>query len=281
MPRHAFAAGLVMLFASAATGQEIKFFYPAPPAAAVETLKDQPYGALQMDVYRPPNAAGQSLPALIFSNLATGAQRSNAFYKAWAEIAASKGLVAILPDLREESFPQDFAALLAHLAANASGLGIDRERIAVYAGSGNAYRTLPLVQDAKLTAIKAAVMYYGGGQVATFRRDLPVLLVRAGLDRPGGQSNHYRTGDAGTDAERACDVAELPRRPPRIRDRRRRGCDARSDRHHARVRQARDVAGLPGVDPAWPARGDCCGGSSERRLRDRRRKLRRTRQSEA
>ncbi len=62
---------------------------------------------------------------------------------------------------------------------------MDRERIAVYAGSGNAYRTLPLVQDAKLTAIKAAVMSYGGGRVATFRRDLPVLLVRAGLDRPG------------------------------------------------------------------------------------------------
>ena len=184
MPRHAFAAGLVLLFASAATAQEMKFFYPAPPAAAVETLKDQPYGPLQMDVYRPPNAAGKSLPALIFSNLASGVQRSNAFYKAWAEIAASKGLVAILADLREESFAQDFAALLTHLAANGSSLGIDRERIAVYAGSGNAYRTLPLVQDAKLTAIKAAVIYYGGGQVATFRRDLPVLLVRAGLDRP-------------------------------------------------------------------------------------------------
>ncbi len=137
-----------------------------------------------MDVYRPPNAAGKSLPALIFSNLALGAQRSNAFYKAWAEIAASKGLVAILPDLREESFAQDFAALLTHLVANGSSLGIDRERIAVYAGSGNAYRTLPLVQDPKLTAIKAAVIYYGGAQVTTFRRDLPVLLVRAGLDRP-------------------------------------------------------------------------------------------------
>ena len=184
MPRHVFAARLALLLASTATPQEMTFFYPAPAPAAVETLKDQPYGALQMDVYRPPNAAGQRLPSLIFSNLATGAQRSNAFYKAWAEIAASKGIVAILPDLRDESFAQDFAALLTHLAVNGSSLGIDRERIAVYTGSGNAYRTLPLVQDAKLTAIKAAVIYYGGGAVTTFRRDLPVLLVRAGLDRP-------------------------------------------------------------------------------------------------
>ena len=31
----------------------------------------------------------------------------------------------------------------------------------LYAGSGNVYRALPLVQNPKRTAIKAAVMYYG------------------------------------------------------------------------------------------------------------------------
>jgi hypothetical protein len=45
-------------------------------------------------------------------------------------------------------------------------------------------RALPLVQNPKQTAIKAAVMYYGSAQVSTFRRDLPLLVVRAGLDRP-------------------------------------------------------------------------------------------------
>ena len=44
MTRHALAAGLALLLASTATAQEMKFFYPAPPAAAVETLKDQAYG---------------------------------------------------------------------------------------------------------------------------------------------------------------------------------------------------------------------------------------------
>src|SRR6185503_743327 len=33
--------------------------------------------------------------------------------------------------------------------------------------------------------VKAAVMYYGTGPVTQFRRDLPLLYVRAGLDRPG------------------------------------------------------------------------------------------------
>ena len=162
----------------------MRFFYPAPPASAVAVSKDQAYGTLQMDVYRPANAAGKTLPVLVFFNIASGAQRSNFFYKPWAEIAASRDLVAILPDLRDDSFEKDFDALIAHLTANASSLGIDRDRIALYAGSGNVSRALPLVQNPKQTVVKAAVMYYGSAQVSEFRRDLPILMVRAGLDRP-------------------------------------------------------------------------------------------------
>ena len=179
-----FLCGVVVLLASGAAAQEMRFFYPAPPASAVAVSKDQDYGTLQMDVYRPANGAGKALPALVFFNIASGAERSSTFYKAWAEIAASKDLVAILPDLRDESFEKDLDALIAHLAANAASLGIDRERIALYAGSGNVYRALPLVQSPKQTTIKAAVMYYGSAQVTEFRRDLPILMVRAGLDRP-------------------------------------------------------------------------------------------------
>ena len=186
MPRHAFAAGLVMLLACAATGQEMKFFYPAPPAVRGRDAEGPALRCtVQMDALSAAECRWQSLPALYLLQPRIGRAASNAFYKAWAEIAASKGLLSRSdPDLREESVAQDLAALLTHLAANGPSLGIDRDRIAVYAGSGNAYRTLPLVQDPKLTAIKAAVIYYGGGQVTTFRRDLPVLLVRAGLDRP-------------------------------------------------------------------------------------------------
>lgn len=41
-----------------------------------------------------------------------------------------------------------------------------------------------MVEDPALTAIKAAVMYYGAADVTQFRLDLPLLYVRAGLDRP-------------------------------------------------------------------------------------------------
>ena len=184
MTRHLLAASIAVALVSGVVAQEMRFFYPAPPASAVAVSKDQAYGTLQMDVYRPANAAGKTLPVLVFFNIASGAQRSNFFYKPWAEIAASRDLVAILPDLRDDSFEKDFDALIAHLTANASSLGIDRDRIALYAGSGNVSRALPLVQNPKQTVVKAAVMYYGSAQVSEFRRDLPILMVRAGLNRP-------------------------------------------------------------------------------------------------
>ena len=173
------------ILGSGVRAQEMRFFYPAPPASAVEVLKDQPYGSLQMDVYRPRSSDGKMLPALVFLNLATGADRSNTFYKSWAQIAAAQGLVAILPDLREDSYEKDLDSVLAHLSANGASIGVDRDRIAVYAGSGNVYRSLPLLQSPARTAVKSAVMFYGAATVPAFRRDLPVLLVRAGLDRPG------------------------------------------------------------------------------------------------
>jgi dienelactone hydrolase len=173
------------ILGSGARAQEMWFFYPLPPTSAVEVLKDQPYGTLQMDVYRPASGGRKMLPVLVFFNIASGASRSNTFYSSWAQIAAAQGLVAILPDLRDESFEKDFDAAIAHLTANAASLGVDRDRIAVYAGSGNVWRALPLLQNPARTAIKTAVMYYGAATVPAFRRDLPFLLVRAGLDRPG------------------------------------------------------------------------------------------------
>jgi dienelactone hydrolase len=167
-----------------AAPQAPRFFYPAPAASAIEVSANVPYGeGLQMDVYRPAAASGP-MPALIFFNIATGPDRSQPFYKAWAEIAASNGLVAVLPDLTFEGNARELDILLAHLTAQAAALGIDKDAIAVFAGSGNVSRALPLLQDTARTAVAAAVMYYGSADVPSFRADLPILFVRAGLDRP-------------------------------------------------------------------------------------------------
>jgi len=161
--------------------------YAFPPAAAgVTTTSDVEYAkvestSLAMDVYKPAGSSARR-PALIFFNRATGADRKWDFYASWARTAASKGIVGIVPDIRGGSEAADVKLLLAHLQQRAADYGIDS--IAVYAASGNVSAALPVLQDPSVTAVKAAVIYYGYANVQQFRLDLPMLFVRAGLDRP-------------------------------------------------------------------------------------------------
>jgi dienelactone hydrolase len=168
-----------------AHAQQAQYAFP-PPAPGVTVSNDIQYATagtttLAMDVYRLSGSSPRR-PALIFFNRATGADRKWDFYASWARTAASKGLVGIVPDLRSGSEAADFKLLLAHLDQRAAEYGI--EGIAVYAASGNVSAALPALQDPAVTSVKAAVIYYGAANVQQFRLDLPILYVRAGLDRP-------------------------------------------------------------------------------------------------
>jgi dienelactone hydrolase len=179
-------AALLTPFASARAQGQTFALRPASPNITV--TKDVEYGrsdtvALRMDVYRSAGSTGAS-PTLIFFNHATGADRRWFFYDAWARAAASRGLTAIVFDLRFGSEASDFQALMTYLTSRGASVGVNKDAIALYAGSGNVFTAFPLVEDPKLTTVKAAVMYYGEAPVTEFRRDLPVLYVRAGLDRP-------------------------------------------------------------------------------------------------
>ncbi|MFN8579502.1 MAG: hypothetical protein U0163_00790 [Gemmatimonadaceae bacterium] len=179
---------LACLGSSAVLAQEPAMAFP-PPSPGIRVTTDVPYGtsggvALKMDIFHPPGTTRRTLPALVFFNRATEADRSKGFWGAWARMAASRGLVAVIPDLRDGSEADDARLLVRHLAEHGTEVGLDTAAIAVYAASGNVYTAFPMVEDPAMTAIKAAVMYYGTGPVRAFRLDLPVLYVRAGLDRP-------------------------------------------------------------------------------------------------
>ena len=170
-----------------ALGQQPPTYAFPPPGAGISVTEDVVYGksgdtALAMDVYKPAPGSSTRRPALIFFNRAFGKDRKWDFYASWARTAASKGLVGVVPDLRSGSEVADFKLLLAHLERNASDYGIDG--IAVYAASGNVSAALPALQDPTLPSVKAAVIYYGAANIQQFRLDLPILYVRAGLDRP-------------------------------------------------------------------------------------------------
>src|SRR5262245_9172313 len=88
--------------------QEPGIYYPAPPASSWRVTAGIRYGtsdSLVMDIYRPAHAS-QASPVLVFHTI--GAQRQNPAYVAWARIAASKGVVGVLADLRPSAIAEDF-----------------------------------------------------------------------------------------------------------------------------------------------------------------------------
>jgi hypothetical protein len=138
-----------------------------------------------MDVYTPVRlGADARLPVIVFLNTFGFSRRGEEMYTAWAKTAAAHGFAAINPDSRTAGIEEDFDLLLAYLAGHASELRIDPNQVAVHAVSGNVAAGFPVVENPRRKAVKAAVMYYGLGEVRDLRPDLPVLLVRAGLDRP-------------------------------------------------------------------------------------------------
>ena len=134
---------LALLYLLAAQDSHYAF---APPAPGITVASDVEYGKsgetrLAMDVFKPAGAPSGRAPALVFFNRATGAERSQGFYGAWARAAASKGLIAILPDLRSGSEAADFRVLVAYLEAHGREQGIDG--VAVYAGLGQRLQRVP------------------------------------------------------------------------------------------------------------------------------------------
>jgi hypothetical protein len=100
------------------------------------------------------------VPVVLFVN-GIGASwiRGHVQYTSWGRAVAARGLAG---------------TLLAHLAANAATLGIDGSRVAFWSCSANVGRGLALAESIGLP-VRSAVVYYGGAEIPSFRRDLPVL----------------------------------------------------------------------------------------------------------
>jgi AraC family transcriptional regulator len=146
--------------------------YQIPGMDAVKVERDiayQPTGAapLGMDLYRPPDSkAGTRLPAVIFvigySDL--GAERTLGCkfkemesYITWAKLVAASGLIGITYENHDPM--GDFDALFRYIGENAESLGIDEQRIGVWACSGNVPRALAMLMEKR--DLKCAALCYG------------------------------------------------------------------------------------------------------------------------
>lgn len=173
-------------------------------------------GALTMDIYYPPDfKRGARIPAVVFvlgysdigfQKMVGCKQKEMCSYISWGQLSAASGLAAITYTTNEPA--TDIHALLQHVRRNAVPLGIDEERIGVWACSGNVPNALSILMQEPGDDLKCAVLCYGmtldldesasvaeavktwgfvnpcaGRSVDDLPPDLPLFIARAGQDR--------------------------------------------------------------------------------------------------
>lgn len=195
--------------------------YTMPGMDGVTVRRDDVYrvtdeGALTMDLYYPPDAkSGARLPAVVvvagFPDPGVQKHVGCKFKEmgssvSWGQLVAASGMVAITYTNREPA--ADVDALLQHVRQNATSLGIDENRIGVWASSGNVPLALSVLMQGSSDYLKCAVLCYGfmldldgatgvaeaarqwgfvnrcaGKSVSDLPKDLPLFIVRAGQDQ--------------------------------------------------------------------------------------------------
>jgi hypothetical protein len=194
--------------------------YQIPGMDAVTIRRDVEYrttnaGALTMDIYYPPDSKGRArIPGVVFVSgySDVGFQKmlgcklkEMGSYISWGQLTAASGMVAITYSAREPA--EDIHALLQYVRQNAASLGIDENRIGVWACSGNVPNALSVLMDEDREYLKCAVLCYGimldlegntnvaesakrfgfvnpstGKSANDLPRDMPLFIVRAGQD---------------------------------------------------------------------------------------------------
>jgi len=172
---------LILLFAASVSAED--HFVHSIDMSRVSIKRDIAYrNELKFDLYRPTGNA--VVPIVIFANRLSADFRTWPGYIGWAQYCAANGLAGVLYQANEDEATVDFDALVAALKTHASESGVDASRIVVWSGSTNVLLGLPVAMDPARDYIRGAVVYYGSAPVDAFRRDVPLLLVRAGLDSP-------------------------------------------------------------------------------------------------
>ena len=172
---------------------------------------------LAFDIYRPAGSERAHLPVVLFVTGFPDAglrrmigchAKDMASCVGWARLVAASGLVAVT--YTNDEPVEDARSIVRHLRENAHELGIDAERIGVWACSGNVPNALSLLIEASPRLACAALCYgymldldgstivadaarawrfanpCAGRAVEDLPADLPILIVRAGRDETPG-----------------------------------------------------------------------------------------------
>jgi dienelactone hydrolase len=141
---------------------------------------------LHLDLYRPAaTAAATHWPVVLFINGVGNDMRQHPQYTGWGKLVTTIGTAGVVFESHEGGAAADTAAAVDYLREHARELGVDAQNIVLWACSANVQVGLPFAMNPANTAIKAAVFYYGSTPQATLRPNLPVFVVRSGLDGAG------------------------------------------------------------------------------------------------
>lgn len=195
--------------------------YKIPGMDGVTVRRDVEYrvsdaGALNVDIYYPPDSkSGARIPAVVFVagypdpgfEMKVGCKfKEMGSSVSWGQLTAASGLIAITYTNREPA--ADIHALLEYIRHNAASLGIDENRIGLWASSGNVPNALSVLMQEPNDYLKCAVLCYGlmldldgythiaeaagtwgfvnpcaGKSVADLPQGTPLFIVRAGQDQ--------------------------------------------------------------------------------------------------
>jgi acetyl esterase/lipase len=175
----------------------------APPEPLVADAAFGPHPRQRLDVFAPPGAT--AAPAVVFWYGGGWSSGSRASYRFVAGTLTRRGLVTVLPHYRLfpeaawPAYPEDGAAAVAWVRANAARIGVDPERIALAGHSAGGHLALTLALDRRGDGRRAAAEL-------ALRRDLrrgrPAGCVSAGgagrAPRLGRATDHAGRGPGGT-----------------------------------------------------------------------------------
>jgi hypothetical protein len=194
--------------------------YEAPGIEAVSVRPDVVFGsrdgdALTMDVYYPPEFEdGAPLPTVVivagfpdpgFQRIVGCRFKEMGSSVSWARLMAASGMAAIAYTNRDPV--ADVHTLLRYVRENGASLGLDQNRVGIWASSGNVPLALSLLMREAQNPPKCAALCYvymldlggstgvadaakqfgfknpcAGKSVADLRPDIPLFLARAGAD---------------------------------------------------------------------------------------------------
>src|SRR4051812_27130749 len=178
---------LLVIAASAVRAQEPKFVLPLPNDSqfskqSISYSQARDGKPLQMDVYRPKGASAKMPVAVMLNGVGGDWMRTHPQYTGWGAAVTTVGLAGVVMDSESDAIEKNFDEVVGYLRKHAAELNVDPERVVLYSCSSNVTSGVPIAMSASRPNIKGAVVYYGWGELGSIRRNVPVMLVRAGLD---------------------------------------------------------------------------------------------------